>query len=262
MRFISLGSGSEGNALVVECGNGPGTVRLLIDSGFALRECVRRLARIGLEPAMLDAVLVTHEHGDHIGSAFAVAERAGVPVYLTHGTLAAMPRPLVDRSRARVIAAQESFEVGGVDILPLTVPHDAREPVQFLVDDGRHRLGILTDLGHATPALVAALHGLSGLVLECNHDEQMLESGRYPASLKRRVGGDWGHLSNRAAAALLGQLPQQRLQRVLAAHLSQQNNRPELACAAIEPMLARPAEQLCVADQDGTSGWQVLEAAG
>lgn len=258
MRFVSLGSGSQGNALVVECGTAASPVRLLIDSGFPLRECVRRLARIGLEPAMLDAVIVTHEHGDHIGSAFAVAARAEVPVYLTHGTLAAMPAPLVDRARARVIGAGQALEIGGVQVLPFTVPHDAREPVQFVVDDGRHRLGVLTDLGHATPALLDVLQDLAGLVLECNHDEQMLEAGRYPPSLKRRVGGDWGHLSNRAAAALLASLPRQRLQRVLAAHLSQQNNRPELARAAMESVLEDPEAQLCVADQDGTSGWQVL----
>lgn len=258
MRFASLGSGSEGNALVVEAKSGVRTTRLLVDCGFSVRECERRLERLGLRIDALDAVLITHEHGDHIGSAFRVAKRAKAPVFLTYGTMAALPPLLVDRRSARIIDSHRGFECFGVEVEPFPVPHDAREPVQFVIDDGHRRLGLLTDLGHATPLLRKSLRALSALVLECNHDSAMLAGSAYPESLKRRIAGQYGHLSNDAAAAILGAIDHARLQAVVAAHLSEQNNRPELAQLALSAVLGGAPDEIRVARQHDGIGWTTL----
>ena len=211
LRFRSLGSGSTGNATLVEATSGGHTTRVLIDCGFTQRHIEARLARAGLVPSMLDAIFITHEHGDHIGCAHALSRRAGVPVWMSEGTW----------------LATGARDYGG-RLQPFTVPHDAREPLQLRCTDGARHLGVLTDLGHATPHVLAALAGLDALLLEFNHDSEMLANSAYPPFLKRRVGGDWGHLSNAAAAAIAARLQHSALRHLVAAHLSEQNNRPEL----------------------------------
>jgi phosphoribosyl 1,2-cyclic phosphodiesterase len=252
MRFASLGSGSKGNALVVE---GGGT-RLLVDCGFGPRETVRRLARLGLAADEIDAVLVTHEHSDHIGGVARYAARHEVPVFLTHGTSLAFAPGEVCHD---VIDAHSPFSVGGLEVLPFPVPHDAREPVQFVVSDGRWRCGILTDAGFVTPHMVAMLSGCDALVLECNHDEDLLARGSYPPALKRRIAGREGHLSNRDAAGLLRQLDRRRLRHVVAAHLSEQNNLPDLARAALSEVLGCDPAWIGVADQATGFAWRSLD---
>lgn len=253
MRFASLGSGSEGNALVVDGRGG----RVMIDCGFGLREAERRLALHGIDPASIDALLVTHEHGDHVGGVWRFASAHRLEVRITHGTLrAAPPPPRIEGVDVVPIDPHEPFEVAGLRIEPIAVPHDACEPVQFVVDDGRSRLGVLTDLGHASAHVVRSLSRLDALVLECNHDVRMLADGDYPPALKRRVGGDWGHLSNDAAGALLAAIDRGRLSRVVAAHLSRSNNRPELALAALAAAWPEGASAgLLVADQALGLGW-------
>lgn len=253
MRFASLGSGSRGNALLVEAGN----TCLLVDAGFGPREMSRRLERLGLTADAVDAVLVTHEHSDHIGGVFACARRFGWAVLLTHGTLAACADTGAD-TRITIIDSHESASVGDICVHPFPVPHDAREPVQFTLADGARRLGVLTDAGHVTPHMVAMLEACDALVLECNHDTAMLEQGRYPQALKRRIGGPWGHLDNAAAASLLSQIGAEKLQHVIAAHLSEENNSPALAQAALSAVLGCTQDWIGIATQDEGFSWREI----
>lgn len=192
MRFASLGSGSEGNGLVVEAGGS----RLMIDCGFGVRDAAARLARLGLSPADVDAIVVTHEHSDHVGGVAAFAARHGIPVWLTFGTLTVTGERFAGVECVYGFDSHDTFAVGALEVRPFPVPHDAREPVQFVVTDGAARLGVVTDLGTSTPAVEAALSGCDALVLECNHDAGMLAGGKYPPLLKARIAGRYGHLDN------------------------------------------------------------------
>jgi len=252
LSFASLGSGSKGNATLVS----DGETHLLVDCGFTLREAERRLARLGLHPRQLDAVLVTHEHGDHVRGIGPLARRYGLPVHLTPGTW--LSGRFGELPRRHWITPQARFSVKGLTIDPVTVPHDAREPVQFCIAACVRRLGLLTDLGHPSAHVIEAFAGCDALVLECNHDPTMLAEGPYPASLKRRVGGNWGHLANGQAAWLLQRLGLDRLQRIVCSHLSDQNNRPELALEALLPLLEGDESRLRVAAQDEGLAWQIL----
>ena len=253
IRFASLGSGSAGNALVVESGE----TRLMVDCGFGLRDTQTRLARLGLAPADISGILVTHEHSDHVGGVFSFARRHGLPVWLTYGTLAASGgvAPEVD---CRVIDSHEPLVIGDLEVFPFPVPHDAREPVQYVFSDGALRLGLLTDAGEVTGHMCQMLAACEALVLECNHDRQMLAESRYPPSLKRRIGGRLGHLANDAAAELLAAVAGDHLQHVVAAHLSEQNNRPELAVEALAAVLGCEREWIGVADQADGLGWRQI----
>jgi len=253
VRFASLGSGSRGNALVVEAGN----TRVLIDAGFGPREMSRRLERLGLIANDINAVLVTHEHSDHIGGVFACARRFGWAVLLTHGTLAESRDDGADAC-STVIDSHNPLSVGDVCVHPFPVPHDAREPVQFVLTDGARRLGVLTDAGHVTPHMVAMLDDCDALVLECNHDAQMLATGSYPQSLKRRIGGLWGHLDNAAAATLLSQVRSSSLHHIVAAHLSEENNSPALAQDALSAVLDCDPEWIGIATQNEGFAWRDL----
>lgn len=254
MRFASLGSGSRGNALVIEADS----TCILVDCGFGPREARQRLGRLGLEPQALAGILVTHEHGDHIGGVFNLALRYGLGVWMTAGTLAACSPADEALPRVELIAGDSAFALGDLEILPFPVPHDAREPVQFVLSDGRFRLGVLTDTGCSTPHIERCLSGCDALVLECNHDAELLRGGDYPAPLKARIAGRFGHLDNGAAAALLARLDRKRLQHVVAAHLSLQNNRAELVRSALCGALGCTAEWIGVAGQDTGFAWREL----
>ncbi len=249
MRFASLGSGSCGNAMVVEAGR----TRILLDCGFGPRNLATRLARVGLQAGDLDAILVTHEHADHVGGVAACARRYAIDVFLTHGTLTAAP--LADVS-VTVIDSHAPFALGDIEVHPFPVPHDAREPAQFVFSDGNRCLGVLTDAGCVTPHMVEMLSGCEALVLECNHDAAMLAGGRYPPHLKRRISGRFGHLDNAAAADLLAQVDRSRLSQLVAAHLSRENNTPALAIAALAAVLGCDPGWIGVADQDNGCDWR------
>ena len=254
MRFASLGSGSEGNALVVEVGD----TRILVECGFRVRDTVARLTRLGIAPASVTAILVTHEHADHIGGVAAFAARFRIPVGLTFGTLDMAGERFAQLPKVYGFDSHDTLAVGMIEVRPFPVPHDAREPVQFVVGDGVHRLGVLTDLGTTTRYVEASLSGCDALVLECNHDLGMLEDGDYPWPLKQRIASRLGHLHNEAAAALLAALDTSRLKHIVAAHLSQQNNTPDKARAALASALNCEADWIGIADQHEGFGWRYM----
>ena len=252
MRFASLGSGSRGNGALIECGQ----TLLLLDCGFSATQAKKRLARLEREAAHLAAIVVTHEHADHIGGVAALSRGTGVPVYATPGT--ARHRSLNNLETLRLFHPHESIAIGDLEVSPFPVPHDAGEPVQFVFGDGDRRFGVLTDVGSWTPHMIAQLNGCDALMLEANHDAGMLENGRYPPSLKHRVGGRQGHLSNHQAAQLLSQLDGHRLQHVVAAHLSEENNTPALAREALSGALGCEAHWIGVARQDSGLEWREI----
>lgn len=254
MRFASLGSGSKGNALVVESGG----TRVLLDCGFGIRETVRRLQRLDVEPESLSAILVTHEHSDHIGGVFKFAAKYSIPVWLTHGTLAASPQSAAPLKDVVVIDGHSRYAIGDFELLPFPVPHDAREPVQYVFSDGLNRLGVLTDTGSLTAHIISMLDRCDAMVLECNHDAELLAASSYPLSLKRRISGRLGHLSNEAAASLLAQIDVSRLQHLVAAHLSEQNNQPELAVATLTAVLGCAEKWIGVATQESGFDWRQI----
>ena len=254
MRFASLGSGSQGNALLVESGG----TRVLLDCGFGLSEIDSRLSRLGLEASSLNAILVTHEHGDHGGGVAKLASSFDIAVYLTRGTLSALGAEGRSIPRRVLIDPYTAFAIDGIEARPFPVPHDAREPVQFVLSDGAARLGVLTDTGQPTPHIAQSLSGVDALVLECNHDLDMLLSGPYPAHLKNRIAGRLGHLANAASAELVRAMDCSRLQHLIAAHLSQTNNTPELARAALAGALGCAPEWIGIATQDEGFGWREL----
>ncbi|MDB5732064.1 MAG: fold metallo-hydrolase [Variovorax sp.] len=254
LRFRSLGSGSKGNATLVEATSGGATTRLLVDCGFGLRQLDLRLARAGLAADDIDAIFITHEHGDHIGCVHAVSLRSRIPVWMSEGTwLATGARDF----EGRLQFAQDGaiIDLGGLAIEPFTVPHDAREPLQLTCGDGARRLGILTDLGRETPHVLGRLAGVDALLLEFNHDSDLLAASPYPPFLKQRVGGSHGHLSNAAAAAIARAVNHAGLRHVVAAHLSEQNNRPELVRQALAEALGRLAQDVITADAAEGFAW-------
>ena len=254
MRFASLGSGSRGNATLVQHAD----TTLLIDCGFSRKQLEPRLQRMGVALKDLGAVLVTHEHGDHAGGVLSVARAAGASVWTTQGTARAARFDQLPASQLKLFHAHETFTIGDIEIRPFAVPHDAREPSQFVFADGQSQLGLLTDVGEITPHIVDMLQDCDALMLEANHDEAMLENGPYPPALKRRVGGRLGHLSNRQSAELLQRLDCSRLQHLIAMHLSEKNNQPQLAQEALAAVLSCPANELDCADQDQGFDWRSL----
>jgi phosphoribosyl 1,2-cyclic phosphodiesterase len=254
MRFAILGSGSQGNCLVVEARN----TRLLLDCGFSVGETLRRLGRLGLAPGDLSGILVTHEHDDHVGGVARLARKLGLPVWLTPGTLRGLEDLFAGMDGLHLLEGYAPLCIGDLEVHPFPVPHDAREPAQYVFGDGARRLGVLTDTGCVTPVMVRMLSACDALVLESNHDPGLLAAGDYPPALKQRIAGRLGHLDNATAAALLGALDCSRLQHLVAAHLSQSNNRPELAREALAGPLTCAPDWVAIADQDSGLDWRQI----
>ncbi|WP_372826879.1 MBL fold metallo-hydrolase [Polaromonas sp.] len=253
LRFKSLGSGSTGNATLIEADGQP-AFRLLVDCGLGIRQLSMRLAEAGLADSDIDAIFITHEHSDHIGCARQFARRHGVPVWMSRGTYTALDQPDFE-GWLRIAQDGTAIDLGGLQLTPFTVPHDAREPLQLTCTDGAVKLGILTDLGHATAHVLDHLQLCDALVLESNHDSEMLAASGYPLFLKKRVGGQFGHLSNEAAGQIAQAVCHAGLKYLVAAHLSQQNNRPALAQGILSQALGCHSDEIVVADAGSGTPW-------
>lgn len=251
MQFASLGSGSKGNCTLVRASD----TLVMIDCGFSLRETLRRMESLRVEPWQLDAILVTHEHTDHSSGVAALSRKYQIPVYLTHGTFST---GRCDGSYdQRLFNCEDNFTIGGLSIKAVAVPHDAVEPCQYRLSCGKYSLGILTDLGSITPHVIDNFRDCHSLVLEFNHDLPMLMEGAYPAHLKRRVGGDWGHLNNRQAAELLRLIDSAGLRHLVVAHISEKNNSREHTKSALLSVLDS-LDRVIFAEQEGGFDWLEL----
>ena len=287
MRLAVLGSGSSGNALVVESAGR----RLLVDAGFSRRQIELRLKKVQdaageVEPSQgcssrdalpkdprydkpdvaFDAMVLTHEHGDHVAGVEVLARRTGVEVWATRGTLDGAKLSDKARERTRVLRSGEPREIAGFQVEPFSIPHDAREPVGFVIEDttGR-RVALVADLGARTRLAWSKLRDLDALILETNHDLQMLRNGPYPWSLKQRVSSRHGHLSNDEAALGVQEALEDtgdRLQMLVCYHLSRTNNDPDLAGAVVGEMLDRESSRarVVVTRQDEPTGWLDVQA--
>lgn len=251
MRCALLGSGSAGNATLVQSA----TTTLLVDCGYSLKAFEDRAQTLGFDPASLTAILVTHEHDDHIGGVGPLARKYSIPVYSSRGTQVA------DQARGGTVAdwhefsAHAAFTLGDLEIHPVPVPHDAREPTQFIIVHDNARLGILTDLGTATPHVIQQYRACNALVLEFNHDIKLLAESPYPARLKKRIGSVYGHFSNLQARGLLMMMASTQLRRVVAAHLSERTNHPDLVAEQLESWAGVGQIQWAIAAQNTVLPW-------
>lgn len=252
MRFSYLGSGSKGNAALIQSGD---TI-VMLDCGLSIGETEKRLAARGIGPRDLAGIVVTHEHGDHIDGVAPLVKRYQLPVWMTRGTYAAWGAR--KHVQPHFVSPHEAFRIGALEVRPYPVPHDAREPCQHVFSDGSRRVGILSDAGSVTPYMRQSLSGCDALLLEFNHDPEMLAQGPYTTKLKKRVAGPWGHLNNQQAAELLGAIDISRLQHLVIAHISQVNNTPALARAAAINALSSDPEWLCVAHQEEGLAWKEI----
>ncbi len=254
LKFASLGSGSKGNGTLIATDSHC----ILVDCGFSATEASRRIQRLGVDPQDIDAIFVTHEHGDHINGVGVFSRRFKTPVYITAGTHAVCRD--TDFTETHRLIPDCPVQLGELTIQPFPVPHDARDPCQFVFGSGRAKLGLLTDVGSITSHIVDMLDGCDALMLECNHDPQMLQAGPYPPSLCRRVGGDYGHLANAQARGLLQRLDTARLNRLIGMHLSEKNNRPELALQALQEGVESDGEWVSIACQENGFDWCQVES--
>ena len=253
MRFKSLGSGSSGNATLVQV-NGSDACNVLIDCGLGFKQLIQRLEQSAVQPHQLDAIFITHEHGDHIGCVQALSSQYNIPVWMSMGTAVAMG--FINSSGLLHTASDGvTINIKGLQLCPFTVPHDAREPLQLTCSDGVAKLGVLTDLGHATAHVLEQLQGCHSLMLECNHDTELLAASSYPPFLKTRVGGPYGHLSNSQAADIVRAVQHSGLKHIVAAHLSQQNNLPDLVKNSLSKTLSCNDDDIIIASQDSGSPW-------
>ncbi|WP_221798322.1 MBL fold metallo-hydrolase [Oceanobacter mangrovi] len=252
MRYISLGSGSKGNSTLIEYRSRS----VLIDCGFSRKNLISRLQAASADAHCLEAILVTHEHADHAKGAMAVAELVDSPLYCSVGT--AIKMGWIEHRLWRPVSGGELLDIAGMKVAAVTVPHDAKEPLQFVAEASGRRVGVLSDLGSLTPHVIEAYQGCHGLQLEANHDPEMLRNGPYPPSLQKRVAGPFGHLSNAQCAELIQRIRWPGLLHLTAGHISEKNNHPERVIATLSEYIGAAAEQVSLLPQDDISGWREI----
>jgi len=235
LKLSVLASGSRGNSIYLATER----VRLLIDAGLSGRETKRRLATMGADPKDLAGIIVTHEHLDHVRGLGSIARRYKLPVYLNRLTYAYLPETVGRLGEKVEFATGRSFSLGDITIHPFTISHDAADPVGFVLVNGSVKVGICTDLGAATNLVHRHLENCSILVLEANHDVEMLKNGPYPWPVKQRIKSRFGHLSNEQSVKVLSQVYSEDLQEVIFAHMSETNNSSERILDAFTSMLPR-----------------------
>lgn len=249
LQVASLGSGSAGNALLVRSKD----TLLLLDCGFTLKETTARMAKLGLSPANIDGVLISHEHGDHIRGVGPMSRKFGTPVWLTHGTYHALRDNRY--THTHLISAHQPFSIGDVNIDPFPTPHDAAESCQYVFSCGSASFACVTDLGTCTPHVEEKLAGVTGLLVESNYDENMLSNGPYPPSLQARIRSDFGHLGNVQAGELVKRLDHASLKTILLGHLSEQNNTDDAAASTMMEYLPAADTRVTVLQQHSCSAW-------
>ena len=253
MRFVTLGSGSSGNSSLI-CAGG---TRILIDAGFSIKETVKRLQEVGVNPQEITAILVTHEHGDHLSGVAPFARRYPTSVWMTHGTYqAAKDKKIQDLN---LIHASECFSVGELQVEACPTPHDAVESCQFIFSYQQVRFALMTDLGCTSVYLQKRLSNLDALLLECNYDADMLRRGPYGPSLQTRIRGDYGHLDNCQSAHFLKAIDSPRLKNVLLGHLSEKNNSTQAVMDAFTEIVPNALDRLTVLKQAHVSEWFLFE---
>ncbi len=258
--FASVGSGSKGNATLVRTAS----ATLLIDCGFSATELLKRLPRLDVSGSDIDCVFLTHEHSDHSNGVMSLCRQLNIPLYTSWGTATALKERGANFASVdvRYINCGAHIKVGEMSVLPVLVPHDAREPLQFVIQNNEQRFGVLTDVGSVSPHVTQHFQDVDALLLEFNHDVDMLRFGPYPASLKARVGGDWGHLSNAQASMFLEQINLERLQRILIAHISEKNNNIEAVEAALPAVFhGQQSVEFAYASQNKGSEWMPVLSA-
>lgn len=250
IQICFLGSGSEGNCLLLRAGR----TSILIDCGLGLKESEARLLRKGVAAEEITGILCTHEHSDHSSGIAKLARRFNIPVWCTYGTWLACPglraAPII-----HTIVDFAKFSIGELDVEPFPVPHDAREPCQFVFYANGYKVGLVTDIGYVTPEVLRALSESHALIIEFNHDVEMLLNSKYPENLKNRILGPFGHLDNEASMSLVKSLKSERLEVVVAAHLSKNNNKPELVREKLSEVLKDTSVRYALADQDLGTEW-------
>jgi len=229
----------------------------MIDCGFSLKECTRRLLLKGIKPEQISAIFVTHEHSDHITGVARLSNHYSIPVWLSKGT--SLHKASLKIENANIFNSHSSFDIEQLSVESIPVPHDAREATQFVFSNQLRRLGLLTDVGMITPHIVSRYQRCDALLLEFNYDQQMLMQGRYPYSLKQRVSGGLGHLSNQQAIEFLNQLDDERLVQLVIMHVSQQNNSSHIISDLLESETNFKNLSMQIATQDSGFMWQSID---
>ena len=249
IRFASLGSGSRGTATLIDIGE----QLILVDCGFSLKQAEARFARLHVGPGDVRAILITHEHADHVSGVAALSHKYGIPIFASYGTFRALDNQLFGNRIYGGIA----FPIGDVLVHPIVVPHDAREPVQFVFEYKQVRIGVISDLGQVTPHVISQYRDCAGLMMESNHDAELLMKGNYPAKLKKRIAGNLGHLSNDQAVFFLDMVKNIDM-KVVVGHVSETNNRTDLLEASFEKFRS-DVDWLDFATQETGIDWVSIE---
>jgi phosphoribosyl 1,2-cyclic phosphodiesterase len=255
LKITVLASGSAGNCTLIESGR----TRLLVDCGIRPRPLVRKLLAAGVAPDTISGILLTHEHGDHVVGAIDFSERFGAPLFCSRGTAAGLDLDGTLFGHYIAVAGGRELRVGDVSVRAFSTPHDAAEPLAYRFEDGRAACVVVSDLGRCGPDLLEFVRNVQAMLFEFNHDEEMLREGPYPWSLKNRISGGYGHLSNRQSAETLAAAAWPGLRRVVAIHLSRQNNDPALVSAVVADTLRRADCGAAFGCAGQTEGYEAFE---